>query len=217
MSACLQNSKQFHQGVDKQASNEVVEAKGKCRSSTELASKLPQNPNSSHPYSSSTLGPILINGIIVARQQRDLATETLPARLRAAVDTSECREQPNHPEAFRLYFQHRWPDVLWRVSTSSKIIALTIHDGPSECTDEIRKILKVNNATATFFIIGSQVAGYEKTLQDLIREGNELGNHGGSSRFHTAHKQMSQDMEHHSMLCSSSVIPPPTLILTKQC
>lgn len=82
------------------------------------------------------------------------------------------------PPAFLiLYFQYRWPDVLWRASTSSKIVALTIDDGPSEYTGEIMQILKANNATATFFIIGSQVAGHEQTLQDLIRNGNELGNH----------------------------------------
>ena len=91
------------------------------------------------------------------------------------------------PPGFLLrYFQHRWPDVLWLVSTSSKIIALTIDDGPSEYTDEIRQILKANNATATFFIIGSQVAGYEKALQELVGEGNELGNHGESSRSRLA-------------------------------
>ena len=82
------------------------------------------------------------------------------------------------PPAFVLhYFQRRWPDVLWCVSTSSKVIALTIDDGPSECTNEIMQILKSNGATATFFIIGSQIAGREETLKDLIRNGNELGNH----------------------------------------
>ncbi|KAH0536188.1 hypothetical protein FGG08_006927 [Glutinoglossum americanum] len=75
------------------------------------------------------------------------------------------------------YFQHRWPDVLWHVPTRSKIIALTIDDGPSEYTDEIMQVLRANEATATFFIIGSQVAGREETLQNLIRNGNELGNH----------------------------------------
>ena len=75
------------------------------------------------------------------------------------------------------YFQHRWPDVLWRVSTSSKVVALTIDDGPSEYTKEIMQILKSNGATATFFIIGSQVAEREEILQGLIRNGNELGNH----------------------------------------
>lgn len=81
------------------------------------------------------------------------------------------------PDFLIRYFQRRWPDVLWRVSTPSKIVALTIDDGPSEYTDEIMQILKVNGATATFFIIGSQVTQHEETLQDLIRNGNELGNH----------------------------------------
>lgn len=81
------------------------------------------------------------------------------------------------PNFLVQYLQRRWPDVLWRISTSSKVIALTIDDGPSEYTDEIMQILHTNDATATFFIIGSQVAGYEATLQNLIRNGNELGNH----------------------------------------
>ena len=81
------------------------------------------------------------------------------------------------PTLLIRYFQHRWPDVLWRVSTSSKIVALTIDDGPSEYTDEIIQILKANDATATFFIIGSQVAGREATLQHIVRNSNELGNH----------------------------------------
>lgn len=110
------------------------------------------------------------------------------------------------------YFQRRWPDVLWRIPTSTKVIALTIDEyvfpecffphhpffltsshvpevsagntdsetlnsGPSEYTQEIMQILKYNSATATFFVIGSQVAGHEEVLQDLIRNGNELGNH----------------------------------------
>ena len=81
------------------------------------------------------------------------------------------------PTFLILYFQHRWPDVLWRVSTSSKIIALTIDDGPSEHTSEIMQILSANDATATFFVIGSQTPGYEAMLEDLIRNGNELANH----------------------------------------
>ena len=81
------------------------------------------------------------------------------------------------PSYLIRYLEWRWPDVLWRVSTSSKVVALTIDDGPSDYTNEILHILNSNDATATFFIIGSQVAGHEKTLQDLIRNGNELGNH----------------------------------------
>ena len=108
------------------------------------------------------------------------------------------------------YLQHQWPDVLWRVSTSAKVIALTIDDGPSEYTNEIMQILISNGATATFFIIGSQVAGHEETLQDLIRNGNELGNHGTSfpqrrPRFSVWHICME------SCECLTSSLAPSTM------
>ncbi|KAL8819436.1 MAG: hypothetical protein Q9223_002119 [Gallowayella weberi] len=84
------------------------------------------------------------------------------------------------PHILIRYFQYRWPDVLWHVPLSSsgnKMVALTIDDGPSEFTEEIMEILKANGATATFFLIGSQVEGREEILRKLVREGNELGNH----------------------------------------
>ncbi|KAK0510102.1 hypothetical protein JMJ35_007496 [Cladonia borealis] len=83
------------------------------------------------------------------------------------------------PSLLLLYLQHRFPTVLWRVSTPSKTIALTIDDAPSQHTLEIMQILKENNATATFFVIGSQVHGDEEIeiLQELIRNGHELANH----------------------------------------
>lgn len=81
------------------------------------------------------------------------------------------------PKFLIRYAQRRWPDVLWEVRTNEKCIALTIDDAPSEHTDEILAILKANKVTATFFVIGSQIPGREKTLQDIVRNGNELGNH----------------------------------------
>lgn len=87
------------------------------------------------------------------------------------------------PRLLFQYFGYRWPDVLWDVSTSKKVVALTIDDGPSEFTKEILDILKSNDATATFFVIGSQVAGREEVLHDLLKAGNELGNHGTSDQI----------------------------------
>ncbi|QKX64722.1 uncharacterized protein TRUGW13939_11898 [Talaromyces rugulosus] len=85
------------------------------------------------------------------------------------------------PSKLIQYFQHRWPDVLWHVPTSDKVIALTIDDGPSIHTREILGILKEHNVTATFFVIGSNAIGNHKDiLQDLIRNGNELANHAMS-------------------------------------
>lgn len=74
-------------------------------------------------------------------------------------------------------FQKKWPDVLWHVNTSEKIIALTIDDAPSSHTREILEILKENDALATFFVIGSQVPGREDVLKEMVQQGHELGNH----------------------------------------
>lgn len=81
------------------------------------------------------------------------------------------------PRLLIRYFQRRWPDVLWDVSTTEKIVALTIDDAPTQYTDEIAEILKANDASATFFVIGGQVPGRDANLEKLVREGHELGNH----------------------------------------
>ena len=81
------------------------------------------------------------------------------------------------PHLLIRYFQYRWPEVLWHVPTGKKIVALTIDDGPSEYTEEIMEILKENEASATFFVIGGQVEGRQRVLEGLVRNGNELGNH----------------------------------------
>lgn len=73
--------------------------------------------------------------------------------------------------------QRRFPQVLFHVSTTRKIVALTIDDAPSQYTGPILDILKANSAAATFFTIGGQVAGQEQKLQDILRAGSELGNH----------------------------------------
>ncbi|KAG9257967.1 putative polysaccharide deacetylase [Emericellopsis atlantica] len=75
------------------------------------------------------------------------------------------------------YLKTKYPDVLFEVNTSEKIIALSLDDAPSAHTEEILDILKANNAHATFFVIGGQVEGREHILRKLISRGHELGNH----------------------------------------
>lgn len=82
------------------------------------------------------------------------------------------------PPKFTIgYFQSRFPDVLFQVDTRRKIVALTIDDAPSPYTGQILEILKRNEATATFFVIGGQVPQREGLLVDILAAGNELGNH----------------------------------------
>lgn len=81
------------------------------------------------------------------------------------------------PAAIIRYFQRRWPDVLFHHPISKKVVALTIDDAPSSHTQEIFDLLKANDSTATFFVIGSQIPGHKETLIELVRAQNELGNH----------------------------------------
>lgn len=83
------------------------------------------------------------------------------------------------PHLLVSYFQHKFPSVLFQVSTNKKLIALTIDDAPSEYTRDILRVLEANSASATFFVIGGQVSGREDVLVDILRSspGNELGNH----------------------------------------
>lgn len=81
------------------------------------------------------------------------------------------------PKPLIRFLQSQFPDVLFHRPTTDKIIALTIDDAPSSFTPDILTILRKYNAKATFFCIGSQVQGREQVLEDIVREGHELGNH----------------------------------------
>jgi peptidoglycan/xylan/chitin deacetylase (PgdA/CDA1 family) len=81
------------------------------------------------------------------------------------------------PSLLIRYFAYRWPDVLWTVPTNNKIVALTIDDAPSEYTAEILQVLQQNDARATMFVIGAQIAGREEVLRRAVEKGMELGNH----------------------------------------
>jgi chitooligosaccharide deacetylase len=59
-------------------------------------------------------------------------------------------------------------------------IALTFDDGPSAWTEPLLDLLAAHEAHATFFVMGSAVAARPQTLQRIVAEGHELGNHSWS-------------------------------------
>lgn len=65
-----------------------------------------------------------------------------------------------------------------------KYIALTFDDGPHiKYTLEILDILKENNATSTFFIIGENAQEHPELVKSLVDAGCEIGNHTWSHAF----------------------------------
>ncbi len=71
--------------------------------------------------------------------------------------------------------------ALCRVKTAEKVVYLTFDDGPNaEQTPQVLDVLKRNNATATFFCIGSRIAGNEALLKRMADEGHQIGIHSFS-------------------------------------
>ncbi len=60
-------------------------------------------------------------------------------------------------------------------------LALTFDDGPNPVTTpEVLDVLERQDVPATFFVVGSRVAGQEKLLRRMFYDGNEIGNHSWS-------------------------------------
>lgn len=58
-----------------------------------------------------------------------------------------------------------------------KLLALTFDDGPGQYTEELLDCLEVNNAHATFFMLGQNVSYYPETVQRMADIGCEIGSH----------------------------------------
>lgn len=60
----------------------------------------------------------------------------------------------------------------------TKYVALTFDDGPRACTTgRLLDGLRERGASATFFLIGCQIAGNEELLLRMRDEGHQIGNH----------------------------------------
>ena len=58
-----------------------------------------------------------------------------------------------------------------------KRIAIGFDDGPSDYTAQVLRVLRRFNSHATFFEIGQETAGRASTMQQILAQGNEIGNH----------------------------------------
>lgn len=58
-----------------------------------------------------------------------------------------------------------------------KCVALTFDDGPSVYTDELLDILKENDVKATFFVLGRSAKIQGDTIERMVIEGHDVGNH----------------------------------------
>lgn len=84
-----------------------------------------------------------------------------------------------------LYFGVPWLHGMYsrwqlkRQAIDAKALVLTFDDGPgSRLTPLVLKILAENNAKATFFLLGKNVAGHQSIVRQIIAGGHEVCSHG---------------------------------------
>lgn len=69
-------------------------------------------------------------------------------------------------------------EIVPRVETSQKVVALTFDDGPTPAaTAQLLPLLRQHGARATFFVIGSELEQHLEAGRQIVEAGHELGNH----------------------------------------
>ncbi|MHB1133496.1 MAG: polysaccharide deacetylase family protein [Chloroflexota bacterium] len=84
--------------------------------------------------------------------------------------------QASNSRTFQLF-----GDLVPRVATAERVVALTFDDGPTEArVDEVLSLLHQADVRATFFVTGRELAQNPEGGRRLVAAGHELGNHSYS-------------------------------------
>ncbi|MBP2645782.1 MAG: polysaccharide deacetylase [Firmicutes bacterium] len=74
--------------------------------------------------------------------------------------------------------------VVKKVPTTHKVVALTFDDGPHpKTTPALLSVLQAKNVKATFFVLGENAEKFPAALKTIVDAGEEVGNHSYSHRF----------------------------------
>ncbi len=71
-------------------------------------------------------------------------------------------------------------EIIHRVETQEKVVALTFDDAPMEMTRETLQILAEKGVPATFYVIGKNIEEYPEIAKAIVEQGHDLGNHSYS-------------------------------------
>jgi len=68
-------------------------------------------------------------------------------------------------------------DFVWRVSTSTPVVALTFDDGPGPDTPKFLALLKEHGAKGTFFMLGEMAKARPTLVKQVVADGHEVASH----------------------------------------
>jgi len=99
-------------------------------------------------------------------------------------------------------------ELINRVETEEKIVALTFDDGPwnNRVTDEVIGILEDLDVKATFFLNGLGIKDHPGATRKLVLSGHDLGNHAYSHKrlILKGYEDVKEEVESTSALIRSS-------------
>jgi peptidoglycan/xylan/chitin deacetylase (PgdA/CDA1 family) len=115
---------------------------------------------------------------------------------------------------FRPWFFHRilYPDAVFRIKTSEKILFLTFDDGPDpESTPEVLHILNNNKVRAIFFCNSEAAEKYPDLVEKIKETGHLVGNHGYDhlNGWKTSTDKYCDDINRASHFTSGNLFRPP--------
>ncbi len=115
----------------------------------------------------------------------------------------------------RLPFFFRWiyPKALWSVPPKAQpTVYLTFDDGPHpSITPFVLQELKRVGAQAHFFLIGSHIAKHPEVVQQILKDGHQIGNHTFHHKkgWQTSKKNYLNDLAHCQTLYPFKSFRPP--------
>lgn len=111
-------------------------------------------------------------------------------------------------------FWSRWfyPNALWSINTTKKVIYLTFDDGPiPKITPWVLSELKKFNAKATFFCVGENVQKHPEIYKQIIENQHSFGNHTFNhiNGFQTSNQQYQNNITKCAEFVDSKLFRPP--------
>ena len=80
-----------------------------------------------------------------------------------------------------LFFRPPFGRNIVRLNTDQRVVALTFDDGPNPpYTDQLLDVFAKHSVQATFFMIGNRIEKHPETVNRVIAEGHQIGNHSYS-------------------------------------
>lgn len=104
-------------------------------------------------------------------------------------------------------------NVIKKVPTTHKVVALTVDDGPhSKTTPELLAVLREKNVKLTLFILGENANSHPEILAQAVADGHEIATHAYSHQLLSKmeQKDVGQELDQAEKIITA-MAPAPTL------